>query len=85
MFFLFIIDVIASVTFRVIVNIGTWIVYKSGNGIYYMYKNIKPDNNVEYVTITSDEYNNLIKNNNDDYCITLKKDDYNKLTNNNQL
>ena len=38
MFFLFIIDVIASVTFRVIVNIGTWIVYKSGNGIYYMYK-----------------------------------------------
>ena len=85
MVFLFVIDFITSVALRVMVNVGSWIVYKSGNGLYYMYKKINPDNNIEYITITSDEYNNLIKNNNNDYCITIKKDDYNKLSNNNQL
>ena len=42
MVFLFILDVVTSLTLRVVVNCGFWIVCKSANGMHYIYKKIMP-------------------------------------------
>ena len=42
MVFLFILDVVTSLTLRVVVNCGFWIVCKSANGVHYIYKKIMP-------------------------------------------
>lgn len=42
MVFLFILDVITSVSLRIVVNCGTWIAYKSANGACYLYKKLMP-------------------------------------------
>ena len=67
-------SVITNVTVNVIINCGSWVVCKSANSLYYLYKYIRPGslikdkiidqdvNNGEYVVITKEEYNNLLKN-----------------------
>jgi hypothetical protein len=42
MVFLFILDVVTSLTLRIVVNCGFWIVCKSANGVHYIYKKIMP-------------------------------------------
>lgn len=42
MVFLFILDVITSVSMRIVVNCGTWIAYKSANGACYLYRKLVP-------------------------------------------
>lgn len=42
MVILFILDVITSVSLRIVVNCGTWIAYKSANGAHYLYKKLMP-------------------------------------------
>lgn len=42
MVFLFILDVITSVSMRIVVNCGTWIAYKSANGACYLYRKLMP-------------------------------------------
>jgi len=69
MVFLFILDVITSVTLSIAVKCGTWVVCKSANGLYYIYKQIKPNNTLiqnqeiisdkEYIILTREEYDNL--------------------------
>ena len=75
--FLYLIDLITSISLHVIVKCSSWVIYTSGNSLYYLYKKIRPgsqiqdikivsitnDNN-EYVIITREEYNKLIKNKN---------------------
>jgi hypothetical protein len=41
MIFLFIIDVITSAALHIVVSCGSWIVYKSANGVYYIYSKLK--------------------------------------------
>ena len=64
-------NVITNVTVNVIINCGSWVIYKSANSLYYLYKYIRPgslikdkiiDDDVEYVTITKEEYNHLLVN-----------------------
>ena len=64
-------SVITNVTVNVIINCGSWVVYKSANSLYYLYKYIRPGSLIkdkidvedkEYVVITKEEYNNLLKN-----------------------
>lgn len=69
---MFAINLITNVTVNVIINCGSWVVCKSANSLYYLYKYIRPGSLIkdkiieqedkEYVVITKEEYNNLLKN-----------------------
>jgi hypothetical protein len=75
MAFLYLIDLITSISLHVIVKCSSWIIYSSGNGLYYLYKKISPGTQIqdvkiknddnEYVIITREEYNKLINNQNE--------------------
>jgi len=68
MAFLYLMDLITSISLHVIVKCSSWIIYSSGNGLYYLYKKIRPGSQIknieiddnEYVVITREEYNKLI-------------------------
>jgi len=70
MAFLYLIDLITSISLHVIVKCSSWIIYSSGNGLYYLYKKIRPGSQIQdikiydndFVIITREEYNKLIKN-----------------------
>jgi hypothetical protein len=72
MAFLYLIDLITSISLHVIVKCSSWVIYSSGNGLYYLYKKIRPGSQItnksvniddnEYVIITREEYNKLLKN-----------------------
>ena len=67
-------SVITNVTVNVVINCGSWVICKSANSLYYLYKYIRPGSLIkdkideedkedkEYVVITKEEYNNLLKN-----------------------
>ena len=74
MVFYFLVDLVTSISLNIIVKCSSWIVYQSANGVYYLYKTIKPDPIVEIAPITK-----LL--NNDDYII-ITREEYNKLTGN---
>ena len=68
MVFIFILDVITSLTLSVAVSCSRWVLYKSANGLYYIYKKIRPDRNItlpetvyekELIILTREEYDNL--------------------------
>jgi hypothetical protein len=70
--FLYLIDLVTSISLHVIVKCSSWVVYSSGNGLYYLYKKIRPGSQItnksvniddnDYVIITRQEYNKLLKN-----------------------
>ena len=73
MVFYFLADLVTSISLNIIVKCSSWIIYQSANGVYYLYKKIKPApieieqkpklmNNDDYIIITREEYNKLIKN-----------------------
>ena len=70
MAFLYLIDLITSISLHVIVKCSSWIIYSSGNGLYYLYKKIRPGSQIQdikiydndFVIITREEYNKLLKN-----------------------
>lgn len=75
MAFLYLIDLITSISLHIIVKCSCLIIHGSGNGLYYLYKKIRPgsllkdkkltiDDN-EYILITKEEYNKLISNQNE--------------------
>lgn len=49
MVFLFLLDVVSSAAIRITLNVGTWIVCKSMNGLYYAYKAVTPQSKIETV------------------------------------
>lgn len=63
MVFLFLFDVASSILCKCVFKIGTWVVYKSYDGIYYLYNN------------TNQMYNNnkITKNENTNSDITINK------------
>lgn len=75
MAFLYLIDLITSISLHVIVKCSSWVIYTSGNGLYYLYKKIRPGSQItnksvniddnDYVIITRQEYNKLLKNQTD--------------------
>jgi len=56
MVFLFLLDVVSSAAIRITLNVGTWIVCKSMNGIYYAYNAVKKNKNAPITTpvVTTD-------------------------------
>ena len=70
MAFLYLMDLITSISLHVIVKCSSWIIYSSGNGLYYLYKKIRPGSQIQdikiydndFVIITREEYNKLLKN-----------------------
>ena len=50
----YIADRIATISF----NIGSWVIYNTVNGIHYTFNRARG----EYVSITKDEYDRLLKN-----------------------
>ena len=81
MAFLYLIDLITSISLHVIVKCSSWVIHSSGNGLYYLYKKIRPGSQItnididdkEYVVITREEYNKLLKNQPDINEVTVKK------------
>jgi hypothetical protein len=73
MAFLYLIDLITSISLHVIVKCSSWIIYSSGNGLYYLYKKIRPGSQIQdikisdndFVIITREEYNKLLNNQHD--------------------
>ena len=66
-------DLTSILLFKSVFKLGSWVVYKSFNGLQYMYKRVRPDqldnqytldelNSTPYVIITEEEYDAL-KNN----------------------
>ena len=53
MVFLFLLDVISSAAIRITLNVGTWIVCKSMNGLYYAYKAVTPQPKIESAPVTT--------------------------------
>ena len=81
MAFLYLMDLITSISLHVIVKCSSWIIYSSGNGLYYLYKKIRPGSQIQdikiydndFVIITREEYNKLLKNQPDINEVTVKK------------
>ena len=73
MAFLYLIDLITSISLHVIVKCSSWVIYTSGNGLYYLYKKIRPGSQIQdikiydndFVIITREEYNKLLNNQHD--------------------
>jgi hypothetical protein len=91
MAFLYLIDLITSISLHVIVKCSSWVIYSSGNGLYYLYKKIRPGSQItnksvniddnDYVIITRQEYNKLLKNQPDINEVTVKSETESKNTN----
>jgi hypothetical protein len=86
----FLLDTIASTALYITVKCGTWIVYGTANGVYYVYKKIKPsapnDENagsIPLIRIDKLDDDDATKTNDDDDCVILKRDEYEKLISNN--
>lgn len=70
MAFIYLFDLVTSVSVSIIVNCSTWLLYSGGQGVYYLYKKLKNDqphidkklilDDSKYVIITREEYNNLL-------------------------
>lgn len=63
-------DLACSLILTGVFNVGSWVVYKSFNGIQYVYKRVRPDqlhneytldelNSPPFVIITEEEYDAL--------------------------
>ena len=46
MAFLYLIDLITSISLHVIVKCSSWVIYTSYNGLYYLYKKINPGSQI---------------------------------------
>ena len=44
MAFLYLFDLVTSISLSVIVKCSSWIIYGSSSGIYYLYKKMRPNN-----------------------------------------
>ncbi len=77
----FLMDLTCSLLLKGTFNLGSWLVYKSFDGIHYVYKRVHPDkidgkyihtldelNSIPYVIITEEEYDAL-KNNCKPKCV----------------
>ena len=53
MVFLFLLDVISSAAIRITLNVGTWIVCKTINGLYYAYRAVTPQPKIETASVTT--------------------------------
>ena len=81
MAFLYLIDLVTSISLHIIVKCSSWVIYTSGNGLYYLYKKIRPGSQIQdikiydndFVIITREEYNKLLKNQPDINEVTVKK------------
>ena len=76
MVLLFLMDLTSSLLFKSVFKLGSWVVYKSFNGICYVYKralsnekicdkyeyNLDELNSTPYVIITEEEYDALVNN-----------------------
>ena len=56
MAFLYLIDLVTSISLHIIVNCSSWIIYSSGNGLYYLYKKIRPESQIQDVKIVDNDY-----------------------------
>lgn len=92
MVLLFLLDAIASTALYVTIKCGVWIVYNTANGVYYLYKKIKPsrtaggddcNTHIELMEVkcSSGHGNDSIDgiDNDNDVCVILSHEEYKKL------
>lgn len=94
MVLLFLLDAIASTALYVTIKCGVWIVYNTANGVYYLYKKIKPsrtaggdDTHIELMEVKCSSEDGIDGNDNDgdgidndnDVCVILSHEEYKKL------
>ncbi len=91
MVLLFLLDVASSAAIRITINVGTWIVCKTMNGLYYAYKTVKKTKNDTIPTpiVTTDAVTVIPRGiitasgagvmNSDSEYIVITKEEYNRL------
>jgi hypothetical protein len=91
MVLLFLLDAIASTALYVTFKCGAWIVYNTANGVYYLYKKIKPprrpidsgcnsNTHIESKCRGNDDDAVIDDDDNDnDVCVILSHEEYKKL------
>jgi hypothetical protein len=52
MVFLLLIDAVASASLYLVFRCGTWVLYSSASGLYYIYKKFKPTENYDIISNT---------------------------------
>ena len=79
MVFLLLLDVVASASLYIVFRCGTWVLYTSASGLYYIYEKIKPIRNLAIENNNSDNTLNNENNREDDDCVILTREEYDKL------
>lgn len=88
MVFLFLLDVVASTSLYIVFRCGTWVLYTSASGLYYIYEKIKPRRNLAIENNNSDNTPNNNENieitdssneQEEDDCVILTREEYDKL------
>ena len=77
MVFYYLVDLVTSISLNIIVKCSTWVVCQSANGVYYLYKKIKPDQMIETETETKHMAPKLI---NSEEFVVITREEYEKLT-----
>jgi hypothetical protein len=79
MAFLYLIDLVTSISLHIIVKCSSWIIYSSSNGLYYLYKKISPGSQI---TNKPENVTNVNIRNDDNEYVIITREEYNKLINN---
>ena len=95
MVLLFLLDAIASTALYVTFKCGVWIVYNTANGVYYLYKKIKPSRPIDGGCNSNTLIESKCRSNDDacndaavidddhddddDVCVILSREEFNKL------
>lgn len=92
MVFLLLIDAVASASLYLVFRCGTWALYSSASGLYYIYKKFKPTDNYDIISNTDKTTNQEHSEGNgaghgdgdgdgedDNDCVILTRIEYDKL------
>jgi len=85
MVFLFLLDVACSIICKCVFKIGTWVVYKSYDGVYYLYNNSYNNKKIKNVNTNFENIVTEKKNNENDlsHYVIITEEEYDALKNEN--
>lgn len=85
MVFLFLLDVACSIICKCVFKFGTWVVYKSYDGVYYLYNNSYNNKKIKNVNTNLENIVTEKKNNENDlsHYVIITEEEYDALKNEN--
>lgn len=80
MVFLFLLDIVCSVFCKCVFKLGSWMVYQSYDGVYYLY-NTTYKNKISSTNTNNTEIENTINDNNLTHYVIITEEEYDNLKN----